>query len=156
MNDADEYKLRWRGREAGPFTLTEINRQLDEHELGLGHEIYNGYKWISLEEFFAPQPKSAPPRMKVNLPVTQAEIPAAIAAPEPLIEMSPRRRMVFALLALLAGFAGAHNFYARQWLTGLLQLLLSVATLLMGFGIIVSWLWAMAEAVFCTQRRRWP
>lgn len=48
---------------------------------------------------------------------------------------------------MLAGFSGAHNFYARQWLTGLLQLLLSVATYLMGFGIIASWLWAMVEAV---------
>ena len=56
--------------------------------------------------------------------------------------------MVFALLGVLAGFVGAHNFYARQWLTGLLQLLLSVATYLMGFGIIASWIWAMAEAVF--------
>jgi hypothetical protein len=33
-------------------------------------------------------------------------------------------------------------------LTGLLQLLLSVATCLMGFGIIASWIWAIAEAVF--------
>jgi TM2 domain-containing membrane protein YozV len=50
-------------------------------------------------------------------------------------------------LALFAGYVGAHNFYARQWLTGLLQLLLSVATFLMGFGIIASWLWAMVEAL---------
>ena len=60
----------------------------------------------------------------------------------------PRRRLLFAFLAIVAGFVGAHNFYARQWLTGLLQLLLSVATCLMGFGIIASWIWAMAEAVF--------
>jgi TM2 domain-containing membrane protein YozV len=48
---------------------------------------------------------------------------------------------------VLAGYSGVHNFYARQWLTGLLQLLLSVATYLMGFGIVASWLWAMVEAV---------
>jgi len=59
----------------------------------------------------------------------------------------PRHRMVFALLGVFVGFLGLHNFYARQWLTGLLQLLLSVATILMGFGIIASWLWAMAEAI---------
>ena len=29
----------------------------------------------------------------------------------------------------------------------MLQLLLSVATSLMGFGIIASWVWAMVEAV---------
>jgi TM2 domain-containing membrane protein YozV len=60
----------------------------------------------------------------------------------------PRRRLLFAFLAVVAGFLGAHNFYARQWLTGLLQLFLSVATFLMGFGIIASWIWAMTEAVF--------
>ena len=49
---------------------------------------------------------------------------------------------------MFTGFLGVHNFYARQWLTGLLQLLLSIATYLMGFGIIASWLWAMVEAVF--------
>ena len=59
----------------------------------------------------------------------------------------PRRRLVFALLAVLLGFSGAHNYYARQWLTGLLQLLLSVATFLLGFGIIASWIWALIEAV---------
>jgi len=61
--------------------------------------------------------------------------------------LPPRRRLAFALLGVFAGFLGAHNFYARQWLTGLLQLLLSVATYLMGFGIIASWIWAMVEAV---------
>ena len=59
----------------------------------------------------------------------------------------PRSRLVFALLAVFAGFSGAHNFYARQWMTGMLQLLLSVATSLMSFGIIASWLWAIVEAV---------
>jgi TM2 domain-containing membrane protein YozV len=59
----------------------------------------------------------------------------------------PRYRLLFAFLALFAGYMGAHNFYARQWLTGLLQLLLSLATFLMGFGIIAAWLWAMVEAL---------
>jgi hypothetical protein len=48
---------------------------------------------------------------------------------------------------VLFGFLGLHNYYARHWLTGLLQLLLSVATYLLGFGIIAPWLWAMVEAV---------
>jgi TM2 domain-containing membrane protein YozV len=56
--------------------------------------------------------------------------------------------LLYAFLAIIGGFVGLHNFYARQWLTGLLQLLLSIATYLMGFGIIAAWLWAVAEAVF--------
>lgn len=171
MSDEQEYMLRWRGRESGPYPLSEINRRLDDHEIGMGHEIYSGDKWISLEEFFAaskpaaaparqapvvrataktPAPtareKSSPLRIKVSVANPATTPPTKAAAMES--GLKPRHRMVFALLGVFLGFLGAHNFYARQWLTGLLQLLLSVATYLMGFGIIASWLWAMAEAVF--------
>ena len=54
---------------------------------------------------------------------------------------------MYALLGIALGFTGLHNYYARHWLTGLLQLLLSIATLLLGFGVIAPWLWAMVEAV---------
>jgi hypothetical protein len=178
MSDSQEYTLRWRGREMGPYSVLEINRQLDEHEIGMAHEILYQDKWITLEEFFAapnmpafpiPPPASLPPapslasknvpggatrlperssplRIKVSLDnETRVTSPSAAAAGR---HLRPRHRMVFALLAIVAGFVGAHNFYARQWLTGLLQLLLSVATCLMGFGIIASWIWAMCEAVF--------
>ena len=148
MDEMQEYRLRWRGRESGPFPMAEINRQLDDHEIGLSHEIFCADKWTTLEEFLAP-PKSAPvppERVETALPVPPA-IPL-LSAQTAALGRRPRRRLVFAFLAIGAGFAGAHNFYARQWLTGLLQLLLSVATSLMGFGIIASWLWAMAEAVF--------
>lgn len=172
MNDEpQEFKLRWRGREVGPFSLPEINRQLDEHQIGMGHEIFHQDKWIALEEFLVPAPKAvvpspappAPPPRSTLTVATPRIAPAAPASPErssPVrITMSmaspaathpsrrPRHRMVFALLGVFMGFLGLHNFYARQWLTGLLQLLLSIATILMGFGIIASWLWAMAEAI---------
>jgi hypothetical protein len=173
MSEPEEYTLRWRGREVGPFPLPEINRQLDEHEIGIGHEILYQDKWITLEEFLALLPKPAAPKPTQAL----SSHPAAVAAPpipvpppasrersSPLrfkVSLSPpappparvgpalrpRYRLLFAFLAIMAGFIGLHNFYARQWLTGLLQLLLSVATFLMGFGIIASWLWAMVEAI---------
>jgi len=170
MSESEEYTLRWRGREAGPFPVSEINRQLDEHEIGMGHEIYFQDKWITLEEFFAALPKSgipAPPqqtpapRLTTTLATREKSSPVRIkvSVSSPVEtpptgsndlgrDLRPRYRLVFAFLGVFAGFVGAHNFYARQWLTGLLQLLLSIATYLMGFGIIASWLWAMAEAVF--------
>jgi TM2 domain-containing membrane protein YozV len=178
MSEPQEYTLRWRGREAGPYPVPEINRQLDEHEIGMGHEIFYQDKWITLEEFFAALPKPGAPAPaeqtpSLRFPPTVASPPAPIrtttrersspllfkvsvsspSAPPPARadgstrDLRPRHRLVFALLGILAGFLGAHNFYARQWLTGLLQLLLSIATSLMGFGIIASWLWAMAEVV---------
>jgi TM2 domain-containing membrane protein YozV len=175
MSDSEQYALRWRGRQSGPFPVSEINRKLDNHEIGTGHEIFFQNEWITLERFFtatrqsaaAPARKAAetapaPPAPPPPPPRAPAALGPARDRPNPLrIKVSvspsaeapppaagrPRHRLVFAMLAVFAGFAGAHNFYARQWLTGLLQLLLSVATWLMGFGIVASWLWAMVEAV---------
>ena len=173
MSDPQEYTLRWRGNSSGPFSVTEINRMLDDHEIGTGHEILCQNQWITLEEFLQAQSdaaasaessrKSATPSMtlapfpgvavdrgsplRIKLSVTPASAGAKPANQSASPQNSPRHRLLFAVLALLAGYAGIHNFYARQWLTGLLQMLLSVATFLMGFGLIASWLWAVVEAL---------
>jgi TM2 domain-containing membrane protein YozV len=174
MSDSQEYTLRWRGRQSGPYAVPEINRMLDDHKIGMGHEIFYLDEWITLEAFFAalqkaavpatPQAKTAvptialapaadlPPRDKASANRLKVSVTPAAAAGQgqrqsATNEGRPRSRLVFALLAVFAGFSGAHNFYARQWMTGILQLLLSVATSLMSFGIIASWLWAIVEAV---------
>jgi TM2 domain-containing membrane protein YozV len=167
MSDSPEYELRWRGRQSGPYPVSELNRMLDDHEIGMGHEILYEDEWITLEEFFAALQKvavTANQRQKqsvATMPLAPAgsapqreqgsslriKVAAAPAAAAVAIKSRPRNRLLFAFLALFAGYVGAHNFYARQWLTGLLQLLLSVATTLMGFGIIAAWLWAMVEAL---------
>jgi TM2 domain-containing membrane protein YozV len=174
MSDSEAYSLRWRGRQSGPYPVSEINRMLDDHVIGMGHEILHKEEWITLEEFFSALRKSAAPAVQRQKPPVPILALASVAGPVPgdkgssvHIKVSvtpaakggggpaqprtnkgrPRYRLLFAFLAVFAGFLGLHNFYARQWLTGLLQLLLSVATALMGFGIIASWLWAMAEAV---------
>jgi TM2 domain-containing membrane protein YozV len=171
MSDSQEFTLRWRGRQSGPYPVSEINRMLDDHEIGMGHEILYRDEWITVETFLsalqkaaAPAAKAqkpdvptiplalvaAPPREKVSpLRVKVSVTPAAAQGTDPtgVNEGRPRSRLIFALLAVFAGFSGAHNFYARQWMTGMLQLLLSVATSLMNFGIIASWLWAIVEAV---------
>ena len=173
MSDSAEYMLRWRGRQSGPYSIEEMNRLLDDHQIGLGHEIHYEDQWISLEEFLAfqqpaapavhsPEPKApvAPSSPSLTLPAqlrsSRAAAPLASQkhegqpiplASERLPARSPRRRLVYALLGIVLGFTGLHNYYARHWLTGLLQLLLSIATLLLGFGVIAPWLWAMVEAV---------
>jgi TM2 domain-containing membrane protein YozV len=166
MSDGEtsQYPLRWRGRQSGPYPVSEINRMLDEHEIGMGHEILYQDKWIVLEEFFAATSQTTPAPItpptenfrSPGLTVSPREITPAVsfkvsvspAQRDPnAAPARPRNRLVFAFLAICLGFLGLHNFYARQWLTGLLQLLLSVATSLMGFGIIASWLWAMVEAL---------
>jgi|SRR5580658_1446331 TM2 domain-containing membrane protein YozV len=174
MSGSQEYALRWRGRQSGPYPISEINRMLDHHEIGMGHEILYQDQWITLEQFFAAlqqtaavatqRPKAAIPTMSLapmGVPTSGEKSSSFLSrtsvAPNAgtasrlaqgrVSEGPPHSRLIFALLAVFAGYVGAHNFYARQWLTGLLQLLLSVATSLMGFGIIASWLWAMVEAV---------
>ena len=178
MNDSPTYYLRWRGRQFGPCTLAEINRKLDDHEIGMAHEIQYESRWISVGEFLrllkpvAKPPMPSPVGGQAGLPVTS--IPSAKTTPESASQISPkppastsarasasedmpsveelalvvpRRRMVFALLAILLGFLGVHNFYARHWMTGVIQLLVSLVSTLIGFGIFAPWLWAMAEAV---------
>jgi len=176
MSESSEYTLRWRGRQSGPYTIERINRLLDDHQIGMGHEIQYEEQWISLQEFFArrkaaePPARSAPPaargaghetkppfkttRPAAASPVETSAAPGSAAEspnPRPTQDAPatgrPRFRLVYALLAILLGFSGAHNYYARHWLTGLLQLLLSIATVLLGFGIIAPWLWALVEAV---------
>jgi TM2 domain-containing membrane protein YozV len=166
MSDGEtaQYLLRWRGRQSGPYPVSEINRMLDDHEIGMGHEILHEDKWIVLEKFLAAASETPPtpmtpltgiiktpalailprektPAMRFKVSVSPAQTDPDAAPPR------PRNRLVFAFLAIGLGFLGLHNFYARQWLTGLLQLLLSIATSLMGFGIIASWIWAMIEAL---------
>ena len=174
MSDTQQYILRWGGREIGPYSLDEINRQLDDHKIGMGHEILSAGEWITLEQFFASHhapvvaaatvSRPAPaPSSGVRLPKLPfatsppadsaaaeeaGKTPAQIATPQAL-DLSaarPRRRLVYALLGILLGFTGIHNYYARHWLTGLLQMLLSVATFLLGFGVVASWVWAVVEA----------
>lgn len=185
MSDTSAYPLRWRGRETGPYTLAEINRKLDDHEIGMGHEIQYRDKWISVEEFLATlkldsAPQGKPDRTASSLPTggvsqpnarevgsgsqspasTYAEQPkrsAPTAQAPPRLEGrsraleaaagNPRNRILYAGFAILLGFTGFHNFYARHWMTGLFQLILTVTTYLLGFGIIATWVWALVEAV---------
>ena len=192
MNEPDSrYTLRWRGRQLGPYSMQQLNQKLDEHEIGMGHEICCEDQWITLEEFFArlkaEQAAAAPPAASnppafltlatspsnpsvgkpgqistsaaessagpimggvekagaIRLSVT----PAPLVMKRPALSTPPRHRLVYAFLGIFFGFLGVHNYYARHWLTGLLQLLLSIATFLLGFGVIAPWLWALAEAI---------
>ena len=129
----------------------------------LGHEILYEDKWITVAEFLAawPKPMALPPPevplepracdtatacagrrsplqfKKVSVVNSPAEstVPQrwTAGAPPPRIRVRANR-MVFAFLGVSSRDSPARcNFYARQWLTGLLQLLLSVATLFDGF-----------------------
>jgi hypothetical protein len=45
-----EYTIRDRGREIGSFSLEQIEAKLDDHQIGMMAEVYNGEKWITIAE----------------------------------------------------------------------------------------------------------
>jgi hypothetical protein len=161
MNKSALFQLRWRGEVTGPFPLQEILRRLDDREIGLYHEIGQGGQWTALGEYLEAEEHRQQEEAQRSKPVVrqQAAVPrpggvarpvagsvrgaAANIRPPPVPRL--RSQKLFLCLGALLGFTGAHNFYAGYWGTGMVQLLLTVAAELLGFGCFVSWSWALVE-----------
>jgi|SRR6267142_375283 len=60
-----------------------------------------------------------------------------------------KNKMTFTMLGLFLGSFGAHNFYAGYTGRAVGQLCLSVLTL--GFGVPMSWIWAVIEICVVTR-----
>ena len=184
MSPPEQYRLRWRSQVSGPFPMTRIEQMLDEHEIGLWHEVELDGRWITLEEFITVhrererqaealrQQDAEAERVKLLV----REIPPPVAAPPPppgqalappdfpsmpARSNTPRRPLyrpkslkIFVALGLLLGFGGAHNFYAGYRGTALVQLVLTCVTLWLGFGFIVGWVWALIELVIVQTDRK--
>lgn len=43
--------IRWRGREEGPYSMTDIEERLASSRIGLLHEILNEGRWMTLRDF---------------------------------------------------------------------------------------------------------
>lgn len=155
MITPEQFLLRWRGQVSGPFSREVVMQKLDDHEIGVWHEVQHGGEWMTLEEIFARERKekqrdmvsasaAAPvdsgPRVPVPPPV-----PAMLSKPIATSKFRPKKMKWFAALGFTLGFVGAHNFYAGYWGTAVAQLLLTVVTVALGFGIFAAWLWAMIE-----------
>ena len=52
-----KYFLSWKGKQTGPFSLAEIQAKLQDHEIGLVHDINASGEWMPLEEFLRRQQK---------------------------------------------------------------------------------------------------
>ena len=84
-------------------------------------------------------------KTRVHVPAiaaVAAEIVPIVVAPP---RAKPRSRVVYALLAILLGFIGVHNFYAGRVVRGLIQLAISVAGSALVFPLALVWLWAIIE-----------
>ena len=45
-----EYRIRDRGRELGSFTMEQLESMLDDHQIGMMAEVYDGRQWITVAE----------------------------------------------------------------------------------------------------------
>ena len=55
------YTLRWHGKEAGPYSWSDIERMLEDNQVCLWHDVLKDGRWIILEDLLkamapAPQP----------------------------------------------------------------------------------------------------
>ena len=66
-----------------------------------------------------------------------------------MMSSAPKSRLAYILLAIFLGSLGIHSFYAGYTKTGLVQLLLTLLTV--GFGGIISCIWAIVNAITVSQ-----
>jgi len=45
-----EYTIRDRGRELGSFTMEQLEAMLDDHQIGMMAEVYDGRQWITVAD----------------------------------------------------------------------------------------------------------
>lgn len=161
MSKFDQFHLRWRGQITGPFTWMEIERKLDAHEIGLLHDLQQNDDWTTVGEYLAGRGEAVRVTAPVAAPPTGADLRASAPAPAPIAPKPTRipNRWIFIGLGLLFGFLGLHDFYAHHWIRG--AFLLGIATLfiLLDWGIIWPWLWAIGEIILTKldgKRRRMP
>ena len=64
---------------------------------------------------------------------------------QPIAMGPPKSKVRAALLAFFLGWLGIHNFYLGYTGRGLAQLLITVLTL--GYGVIVTGIWAFVEFI---------
>jgi TM2 domain-containing membrane protein YozV len=75
--------------------------------------------------------------------------PGSIFAATATASRSTKSRIAFVMLGIFLGSLGVHNFYAGYVWRGVLQLVITVATL--GYAAVISWIWAIVEV--CTVDR---
>lgn len=46
-----QFMIRWRGREEGPYSMSDIEEQLSSNRIGLLHEILTEERWMTLRDF---------------------------------------------------------------------------------------------------------
>jgi hypothetical protein len=151
MSRTESFHIRWRGRVTGPFSWGELERKLDGHEIGLLHDLQFNNEWKTLGEYLEIRGEfvRVTPNVPIAGPPTAADFktaPAPTIAPGNALPWTPRRS-IFVGLGVLAGFIGAHDFYAQHWIRGALLFVIAAILFRLEWGIIWPWLWALGEVI---------
>ncbi|MBI4325966.1 MAG: NINE protein [Chloroflexi bacterium] len=157
LNQQREAQEMHRREEQALAQAADEDRRAREHLSAL-QELEEQNRWLrqKIEQIERRVPAGPPPRP----PPTASAAPAEAASDARRLQAVPtdgglpgrpvgrsRKRMVFALLGLFLGFLGAHNFYAGYLVKGVTQLALTVCASWLGFGWILTWLWAFCEII---------
>lgn len=173
MTSSPTYSLRWRGREAGPFSIEDIEDRLDAHEVGLWHEVLHDGRWVMLKDFIDQTGKIS--RALKSLPM-DSQVGAAQSPDQTGIgstgakQLSRRWRLVYAGLGLLylglglllAVFAipyarwgliyaglgpGLHNLYAGRWLWAAAQIAVALTFISLEWKMYWLGFWPAIEVI---------
>ena len=168
MSDQD-YIVRWKGMQSGPYALEQILRMLDDGKVSLSHEVMIDGKWQTLDELVSarippplPPPSAAdegrgqPAAAVQDLPGEMADSYRAAnvgrTRPAAVVTLGVLN-IVFASLALLALPFGVFGLLAMLgqsplpyllWLaaTLLLDLVLKICLLVFGIGLLKGASWS--------------
>ncbi len=169
MSDQD-YIVRWKGVQSGPYTLEQILRMLDDGKVSMSHEVVIDGKWQTLDELVSAKiPPPLPPTPAVAVGGREQPTAAVQELPGEIVDGSRasdggRTRpasvvtlgvlnIVFASLSLLALPFGVFGLLAMLgqspvpyllWLaaTLLFELVLKICLLVFGIGLLKRASWA--------------
>jgi len=167
MSDQD-YIVRWKGRQSGPYTLEQILHMLEEGKVSMSHEVMSEGKWQTLDELVSKRiPPPLPPTPSVgvgggatNAASVQDSFREVNGGALDIVKTRPASvvtlgvlNIVFASLALLAAPFGIFGLIAMfgqtpilyiLWLaiTLLLDLLLKIGLFVFGVGLLKRAEWA--------------
>jgi TM2 domain-containing membrane protein YozV len=91
-------------------------------------------------------------------PLQQSSLGAGLPTPPSAIPTFPtagyanpnaKDRVAYVLLAVFLGHLGIHNFFAGYTSRAVIQLVITIVTC--GFGALVTWIWAIIEAITVTK-----
>jgi TM2 domain-containing membrane protein YozV len=158
------YYIQRQQNQYGPYSLAELQTYLSQGSIlwtDLGRTDAMTH-WVPVSQLLnlvvpavaVPSPAlvaatgSAAAPVAAQAPQVYQQIPVAVV-PAYAYPRPQKNKIAFVLLGIFLGALGIHNFYAGYTGKAVAQLLITVLTL--GYGGIISWIWAIVEVCTVTQ-----